>query len=90
MNSIVFDVPKEVCKVQVITLEANNPNRTVAWYRTGKALSTEQKIDIYEPDEYSVSVKNVSGCEVTGKYTLVNKANLFSSDFLIAVKAFSG
>ena len=90
LSAIVFDAPKEVCKGQVITLDAKNPNRTVQWYRNGKEFSKEQKIEISEPDQYSVSVKNTSGCEVIGKYTLVNNANLFNPDFLMAVQAFVG
>jgi SprB repeat len=90
LNAIVFDAPKEVCKGQVVTLDAKNPNRIVQWYRNGKELSKDQKIEISEPDQYSVSVKNTSGCEVVGKYTLVNNANLFNPDFLMAVQAFVG
>ena len=90
LNAVVFDAPKEVCKGQVVTLDAKNPNRTVQWYRNGKELSKEQKIEISEPDDYSVSVKNASGCEVLGKYTLVNNTNLFNPDFLMAVQAFVG
>jgi hypothetical protein len=90
LNPIVFDAPKEVCKGQVVTLDAKNPNRIIQWYRNAKELSKDQKIDISEPDDYSVSVKNTSGCEITGKYTLVNNKNALKSDFLMAVQAFVG
>jgi len=90
LNAIVFDAPKEVCIGQIVTLDAKNPDRIVQWYRNTKALSTEQKIEITEPDEYSVSVKNVSGCEVTGKYTLVNNQNALKVDFILPTQAFVG
>ena len=71
-------------------MDAKNPNRSVQWYRNGKELSKEQKIEISEPDAYGVSVKNASGCEVLGKYTLVNNKNALKVDFLMAVQAFVG
>jgi len=90
LNPIVFDAPKEVCIGQIVSLEAKNPNRIIQWYRNGKEFSKEQKIDISEPDDYSVSVKNVSGCEVTGKYSLVNNKNALKVDFILPTQAFVG
>lgn len=90
LNPIVFDAPKEVCIGQAVILDAKNPNRTVQWYRNGKPLSGEQTIEISEPDEYSVSVKNLTGCEVTGKYTLVNNNKALKVDFILPTQAFVG
>lgn len=90
LNPIVFDAPKEVCRGQIVTLDAKNPNRKIQWYKNGKADGDSVTHSISEPAEYSVSVKNTSGCEVTGKYTLVNNKNALKVDFILPTQAFIG
>lgn len=90
LNPIVFDAPKEVCIGQIVSLNTNNPNRKIQWYKNGKADGDSVTRSISEPAEYFVSVKNLTGCEVTGKYTLVNNKNALKVDFILPTQAFIG
>ncbi len=101
LNAIDFTtlLPKEVCKGQQLTLNANNPKQTIQWFLNGNTIITSTNTQISKDlqelttslaGKYSVSVKNTSGCEVKADYELVNNDKALKVDFLLPTEAFVG
>lgn len=104
LNAINFtNLPKEVCKGQEIILNANNPNQTIQWFLNGEPVEKINWFDkgiVVSKDGqflttpfaglYSVSVKNATGCEIKGDYSLVNNDKALKADFLLPVQVFTG
>ncbi|WP_435357995.1 SprB repeat-containing protein [Emticicia sp. SJ17W-69] len=104
LNPIVFTaLPKDVCKGQQVVLNANNSKRIIQWYLDDiaipdtKIVSNEmqfskdyQELTTSKVGKYTVSAKNLTGCEVKGSYDLVNNDKALIADFLLPVQVFVG
>lgn len=104
LNPIIFTaLPKDVCKGQQVVLNANNPKRVIQWYLDGSAIpdtktvSNEmlfsrdyQELTTSKVGKYTVTAKNLTGCEVKGSYDLINNDKALVADFLLPVQVFVG
>lgn len=78
------------CKGQLVTLNANNPNRSARWMLNNVEISQQQSITVSQPGVYSVEVRNSSGCVLSASTTLKNSPKALQADFLMPSQALVG